>query len=218
MATGQSMHTESLPCTSVFAEPGAPRVYFAPFDPVEHEDVDTTVIRLLDGTKAYVHAVIDNFSRRILAFRVSERFEVANTVAVLADAAGKAVTAREASDAPMLVVDGGVENFNRDVDELIENGVRHGWSRNARSARPSLSVISRWGWRWSGGEPWLSPAPRPPDRRADARIPRAAPEGERTGRPQRVWRRVSQPDRSTPARPRAEAGGGSRRIRAGAGA
>jgi len=27
----------------------------------------TTVIRLLDGTRAYVHAVIDNFSRRILA-------------------------------------------------------------------------------------------------------------------------------------------------------
>ena len=29
--------------------------------------IDTTVIRLLDGTRAYLHAVIDNFSRRILA-------------------------------------------------------------------------------------------------------------------------------------------------------
>jgi transposase InsO family protein len=29
--------------------------------------VDTTVIRLLDGTRASLHAVIDNFSRRILA-------------------------------------------------------------------------------------------------------------------------------------------------------
>ena len=28
--------------------------------------IDTTVIRLLDGTRAYLHAVIDNFSRRIL--------------------------------------------------------------------------------------------------------------------------------------------------------
>jgi hypothetical protein len=27
-----------------------------------------TIIRLLDGTKAYVHAVIDNFSRKILAW------------------------------------------------------------------------------------------------------------------------------------------------------
>jgi hypothetical protein len=30
--------------------------------------IDTTVIRLLDGTRAYVHAVIDNFSRRFLAW------------------------------------------------------------------------------------------------------------------------------------------------------
>ncbi len=33
--------------------------------------VDTTLIRLLDGTRAYLHAVIDNFSRRILAWKVS---------------------------------------------------------------------------------------------------------------------------------------------------
>ena len=55
--------------------------------------VDTTVIRLLDGTKAYVQAVIDNFSRRILAFRVTERFEIASTIAVLAEATRQALTA-----------------------------------------------------------------------------------------------------------------------------
>src|SRR5216684_4508404 len=33
--------------------------------------IDTTAIRLLDGTRAYLHAVIDNFSRRILAWRVT---------------------------------------------------------------------------------------------------------------------------------------------------
>jgi transposase InsO family protein len=33
--------------------------------------IDTTVIRLLDGTRAYLHAVIDNFSRRILGWRVA---------------------------------------------------------------------------------------------------------------------------------------------------
>jgi len=36
--------------------------------------IDTTVIRLLDGTRAYLQAVIDNFSRRILAWRVAETF------------------------------------------------------------------------------------------------------------------------------------------------
>ncbi len=103
--------------------PAKPKVGLRTERPNEAWHVDTTVIRLLDGAKAYVYAVIDNFSRRILAFRVSERFEVANTVAVLADAAGKAVTACRATDAPMLVVDGGVENFNRGVDELVDNGV-----------------------------------------------------------------------------------------------
>ena len=34
--------------------------------------VDATLIRLLDGSRAYLHAVIDNFSRRILAWRVSD--------------------------------------------------------------------------------------------------------------------------------------------------
>jgi transposase InsO family protein len=48
--------------------------------------IDTTVIRLLDGTRAYVHAVIDNFSRRILAWRVTDTFAAINSVAVLLEA------------------------------------------------------------------------------------------------------------------------------------
>jgi putative transposase len=36
--------------------------------------IDATVIRLLDGTRAYLHAVTDNFSRRILAWRVADTF------------------------------------------------------------------------------------------------------------------------------------------------
>ena len=48
--------------------------------------IDTTVIRLLDWTRAYLHAVIDNFSRWILAWRVAETFAPVNSVAVLLDA------------------------------------------------------------------------------------------------------------------------------------
>ena len=36
--------------------------------------IDPTVVRLLDGSRAYLHAVIDNFSRRIVAWRVAETF------------------------------------------------------------------------------------------------------------------------------------------------
>ena len=45
--------------------------------------VDTTLIRLLDGTRAYLHAVIDNFSRRILAWKVSATFDPSTTSELL---------------------------------------------------------------------------------------------------------------------------------------
>jgi hypothetical protein len=44
------------------------------------------LIDLLDGTHAYLHAVIDNFSRRILAWRVADTFAPVNSVTVLLDA------------------------------------------------------------------------------------------------------------------------------------
>ena len=59
--------------------------------------IDTTVIRLLDGSRAYLHAVIDNFSRRILAWRVAETFAPVNSVAVLLDASRGAARGRVTS-------------------------------------------------------------------------------------------------------------------------
>src|SRR5262249_23000716 len=52
--------------------------------------IDTTVIRLLDGSRAYLHAAIDSFSRRILAWRVAETFTPANSVALLVEASRRA--------------------------------------------------------------------------------------------------------------------------------
>src|SRR5262245_32528430 len=82
--------------------------------------IDTTVIRLLDGTRAYLHAVIDNFSRRILAWRVAETFTPANSVAVLVEASR---TATASGTTPAVLADAGVENVNAQVDELITTGV-----------------------------------------------------------------------------------------------
>ena len=80
--------------------------------------VDTTLIRLLDGSRAYLHAVIDNFSRRILAWKVSATFDPSATAELLLGAA------RHLEDIkPTLLVDGGVENFNQAVDELVGSGV-----------------------------------------------------------------------------------------------
>jgi transposase InsO family protein len=80
--------------------------------------IDTTVIRLLDGTRAYLHAVIDDFSRRILAWRVAATFAPANSVLVEAH---RGATPSEAT--PVVLADAGVENVNAQVDNLITAGV-----------------------------------------------------------------------------------------------
>jgi transposase InsO family protein len=61
--------------------------------------------------------VIDNFSRRILAWRVNSRFDPGVTAELLVEAgAGRLDTA------PEVMTDGGVENVNGTVDALIEQG------------------------------------------------------------------------------------------------
>ena len=82
--------------------------------------IDTTVIRLLGGTRAYLHAVIDNFSRRILAWRVADTFAPVNSVAVLLEATRGAT---RSTSAPVVLADAGVENVNAQIDALIETGV-----------------------------------------------------------------------------------------------
>ena len=100
--------------------PEKPKIGLRTTRPNEAWHIDNTVIRLLDGTRVYLHAVIDNFSRRILAFRVAERFAVGNTVAILPNAA-KAGSAIDGP--PSVIADQGVENVNAQVDELIESGL-----------------------------------------------------------------------------------------------
>jgi putative transposase len=104
--------------------------------------IDTSQLRLADGTKVWLHAVVDNFSRRVLAWRASDRFAIESTVSVLEEAAASAVT-RDVQ--PELIADGGVENFNAEVDGLVASGVL----RRVRAlvdVRFSNSMIESW---WS---------------------------------------------------------------------
>jgi len=98
--------------------PAKPKVGIRASRPNEIWHVDTTLIRLLDGSRAYLHAVVDNFSRRILAWNVAETFHPGVTAQLLVDAS-KSMT----SGKPMVLVDGGVENFNSAVDQLVESGL-----------------------------------------------------------------------------------------------
>jgi transposase InsO family protein len=66
--------------------PAKPKVGLRTTRADERWNIDTTVIRLLDGARPYLHAVIDNLSRRILAWRVADTFAPVNSVAVLLEA------------------------------------------------------------------------------------------------------------------------------------
>ena len=100
--------------------PAKPKVGLRTTRPNEVWHIDTTVIRLLDGSRAYLHAVIDNFSRRILAWHVADAFAPANSVAVLL-AASQGATPSE--HAPLVLADAGVENVNAQIDALLATGV-----------------------------------------------------------------------------------------------
>jgi putative transposase len=98
--------------------PAKPKTGIRASRPNQIWHVDTTLIRLLDGSRAYLHAVVDNYSRRILAWNVAGTFHPGVTAQLLLDAS-KSVT----SGKPMLLVDGGVENFNAAVDQVVETGL-----------------------------------------------------------------------------------------------
>jgi transposase InsO family protein len=98
--------------------PASPKVGIRASRPNEIWHVDTTLIRLLDGSRGYLHAVIDNFSRRILAWKVSAVFDTDTTAEILLSAAKDLAAGK-----PNVLVDGGVENFNKAVDELVNSGL-----------------------------------------------------------------------------------------------
>jgi putative transposase len=109
--------------------------------------IDTSVVQLLDGSKAYLHAVIDNYSRRILWWKVSPTFHPVATAEILLFASKGAIDCK-----PMLLADGGVENFNGAVDELVEAGLLNRVLAQTEITF-SNSMIESW-WRVPK-HPWL---------------------------------------------------------------
>ena len=85
--------------------------------------IDTTVIRLLDGTKAYLQGIIDNYSRRILAWRLGPKLEPSATATLLVKAYESRNTASASTEPQSVMVDGGVENFNEAVMTLVTGGL-----------------------------------------------------------------------------------------------
>ena len=63
--------------------PAKPKVGLRSSVPNEWWHVDVTIIRLLDGTRTYLHAVVDNYSRRVLAWTLEKRLCAEGTRTIL---------------------------------------------------------------------------------------------------------------------------------------
>jgi transposase InsO family protein len=98
------------PRTRVHPKP--PRVGIRASAPNEIWHLDVTVTPLLDGTKAYLHAVIDNFCWKILGWKIAAKEEPQGTVDILV----QAEKFLSAGQSPHIFMDSGVENKNAVVD------------------------------------------------------------------------------------------------------
>ena len=102
--------------------PAKPKEGIRASKPNEYWHIDVTVIKLLDGMRTYLHAVIDNFSRRILAWRLAPRLEPQTTCLVLVEAAKNLP---KNGDGATVIADSGIENVNGEVDDLFGLGQLH---------------------------------------------------------------------------------------------
>ena len=98
--------------------PAKPKIGIRATAPGELLHLDVTIIRLLDGTKAYLHAIIENYSRRILSWTLEDRLGSGGTCQILR---GAAIQLRKRSEKTTLVADSGSENVNGEVDNLLKD-------------------------------------------------------------------------------------------------
>ena len=98
--------------------PAKPKVGARAVAPGELLHLDVTIIKLLDGTRTYLHAIIDNYSRRILSWTLESHLGSGATCRVLRDAAKEIAGSIGGS---LVVTDAGSENVNRDVDDELSS-------------------------------------------------------------------------------------------------
>jgi putative transposase len=96
--------------------PAKPKIGIRATAPGELLHLDVTIIKLLDGTRAYLHAVIDNYSRRILAWTLEDRLGSGGTCRILREAAVQLINR---SGVTTIVADSGSENVNAEVDDVL---------------------------------------------------------------------------------------------------
>lgn len=84
--------------------------------------MDVTYYKTLDNVQYYIYTVMDNFSRKILAYDVSDKLSAQIRLSSLKRAIKNEFNITIASKSSVdLIVDGGSENNNHTIDEFIKN-------------------------------------------------------------------------------------------------
>ena len=81
--------------------------------------MDMSIIRAQDNTKVFIQSIIDNYSRCVLAWKVSTSYGGKHTTNLIKEAIR---FAHESGfrGSPTIMMDKGCENINNDVDRLVE--------------------------------------------------------------------------------------------------
>ncbi len=87
--------------------------------PNEIWHLDVTVVNIRPGYKLYIQAIIDNFSRYVLAWRVTEEINAQNTVETIALAKKKAIQLLGNPTLTTVMMDPGKENNNGKVLQFV---------------------------------------------------------------------------------------------------
>ena len=83
--------------------------------------IDVTVVNIRPGFKLYIQAVIDNFSRFVLAWRVTNEINAQNTVETLVLAKQTAAELLNSEETTSVMMDPGTENNNKKVLRFISS-------------------------------------------------------------------------------------------------
>ncbi len=100
--------------------PAKPKVGIRASAPGQIWHLDQTILRFGDGTKAFVPCIIDNYSRYVLAWKVSRDYGGARTKELIERALAKARSLR-LEVKPNVLVDSGCANINEKVDILVDS-------------------------------------------------------------------------------------------------
>ena len=100
--------------------PPKPKIGIRSLAPNQIWHLDQTILRLENGSKIYIQAIIDNFSRYVLAWRASSEYGAIYTKDLLINAL-KTAGQLFPDCFPTVMTDSGCENVNKEVDGLIKD-------------------------------------------------------------------------------------------------